>query len=110
MILPTIALLLSLHSPHEYLVRELAPAFGVAPDRAACIVMRESGWDPAAVGDDGAAVGLWQWHLRSWRHVRRAMGRSIEDRRADPLESTVTALWWIGQGYGDWWTADRHCE
>ena len=112
MILPTVALLLALgQSPHEVMVRQLAPAFGVDPERAACIVRLESEWDPGAVGDDGAAVGLWQWHPESWRHVRAAMGASVEDRRADPVESTVTALYAIGRlDLGRWWTADRYCE
>lgn len=108
----TVALLLALQgSPHEVMVRQLAPAFGVDPERAACIVRLESEWDPGAVGDDGAAVGLWQWHPESWRHVRTAMGASVEDRRADPVESTVTALYAIGRlDLGRWWTADRYCE
>jgi len=107
----TIALLLALQqSPQEFMVRRLAEAQGIDPNYAACIVARESEWNTNAVGDDGAAVGLWQWHLGSWQHVREAMGLPVADRRADPVESTVTALWWIGQGYGRWWTADRYCH
>ena len=71
---------------------------------------RESEFDPTAVGDNGRARGLWQWHEGSWIHVRRTMGASTEDRRDEPLEATVTALWWIKQGYGHWWTADRYCR
>ena len=110
--IPTIALLLALQrSPQEMMVRRMALAFGVEPERAACIVRLESEWDPAAIGDDGAAVGLWQWHMASWRHVRRQMGLSTEDRRMDPVESTATALFAIGRlGLGRWWTADRQCH
>ena len=109
--LSTLALLAALTlSPHELLVRQVATAMDVDPNYAACVVARESEFDPAAVGDDGRAVGLFQWHIGSWIHVRRAMGLSIEDRRDNPVEATVTALWWIKQGYADWWTADRYCR
>ena len=111
MILPTIALLAALTmSPQKFMVRTMAETMGVNPDYAACIVERESAWDPAALGDRGRAVGLWQWHLGSWRHVRRAMGLSIEDRRHEPVASTAAALWWIRQGHDDWWTAAKLCE
>jgi len=109
--IPTVALLLALQrSPQEIMVRQMALAFGVEPERAACIVRLESQWDPMAIGDDGAAVGLWQWHLASWRHVRARMGLSLEDRRHDPVASTSVALWWIRQGYGHWWSASAYCE
>lgn len=111
MILSTVALLAALSlSPQEALVRAMAEAMGVDADYAACIVRRESEWDADAVGDQGRARGLWQWHLGSWRHVRAKMGLSIEDRRDDPVASTSAALWWIRQGYGHWWTADRYCR
>jgi len=107
----TVALLVALAMhPQEFMVRTMAEAMGVSPDYAACIVELESGWDWEVEGDYGLAVGGWQWHLGSWRHVRRAMGLSIEDRRHDPIASTSAALWWIREGHGDWWTADRLCR
>jgi hypothetical protein len=99
--------------PQEFMVRQMAGAMGVNPDYAACIVERESAWDAQAVGDTHLrepSVGLWQWRLESWRHVRARMGRSTEDRRHEPVEATVTALWWIKRGYGHWWSAARYCE
>lgn len=112
--IPTLALLaaLAMH-PQEFMVRQMAETMGVNPDRAACIVERESEWDADAVGDlhlGEPSVGLWQWRLESWRHVRARMGLSTEDRRRDPVASTSAALWWIRQGYGDWWSAAKHCE
>ena len=110
--LSTLALLAALTlSPHELLVRQAATAMDVDPDYAACIVRLESEWDPDAVGDQGRARGLWQFHLGSWIHVRRAMGLSVEDRRDNPVEATVTALYAIKHlGLRDWWTADRYCR
>lgn len=108
--IPTLALLAALSlQPHELMVRQMAGTMGVHPDYAACIVRRESTWDPGAIGDQGRAVGLWQWHLPSWRHVRAHMGLSTEDRRHNPIASTSAALWWIRQGHANWWTAASLC-
>jgi soluble lytic murein transglycosylase-like protein len=110
--LSTLALLAALTlSPHELLVRQAAAAMDVDPDYAACIVARESEFDPAAVGDQGRARGLWQFHLPSWVHVRTAMGASVEDRRDNPVEATVTALYAIKHlNLAHWWTADQFCR
>lgn len=111
MTLSLLALLAALTmTPQERMVRHTAEAMGVDADFAACVVRHESEWDPAAIGDQGRAVGLFQWHRPSWRHVRRAMGLSIEDRRHDARESTVTALWAMNNGYADWWTATAICR
>jgi hypothetical protein len=114
--IPTLALLMALAtgpfatSPHEIAVRHVAGAMGVDADYAACIVQHESAWDPSAVGDQGRALGLWQWHEPSWQHVRAKMGLSTEDRRTDPVASTSAALYWIRRGHADWWTASRKCS
>lgn len=112
MFLPTVAVVLALAmTPHELMVRQLAPVFDVPPDYAACVVRLESAWDPAAVGDEGAAVGLWQWHLGSWEYVRGQMGLPTDDQRENPVQSTVTAFHAIGRmDLAHWWTADKHCQ
>ena len=97
-------------APQERMVRQVAGAMGVDPEFAACVVRHESEFDPLAVGDTGKARGMWQWHLPSWRHIRRAMGLSVADRRADPVEATVTALWAMRNGYVGWRSASEHCE
>lgn len=87
------------------LIRSLALVYGVDQSVAVTICRLESAFNPLAVGDDGEAVGLWQWHLKSWEHVRKRMGRSLEDDRADPLESTETALYAMGVlGLSRWWS------
>ncbi len=94
------------------MIQALAPAFGVDPRLACEIVRLESSFRPWAIGDDGLAVGLWQWHYQSWVYVRRQMAKAgfditeIEaDKRADIFESTITALYAIGQmGLGHWWS------
>ena len=55
-------------------------------------MMAESGGDPNAVGDDGAAVGLFQLH-------ERGMGAGLGDLRRDPeLNAAIGA-----RGLADGW-------
>ena len=69
------------------------------------VVRRESGWDPDAVGDQGRAVGLWQWHLLSWCYVRRVMRVDGADLRRDPVEATRAAMYaWRVMGLTRWWS------
>jgi len=75
------------------MIRLVATSYGVHPGLAVIIARRESSFDPDAVGDNGKAVGLWQWHLKSWSHVRKKMGMLCVDDRRDPWESTVTAMY-----------------
>jgi len=87
------------------LIHGLAPSYGVNPYVAQAICRRESAFNPLAIGDNGDAVGLWQWHLSSWEFVRAKMGRSLEDDRADEIESTETALYAMGiLGLSRWWS------
>lgn len=96
----------------EVMIRALAPCYGVDPDFAVEIARLESSFRPKVVGDGGLAVGLWQWHYQSWVHVRSKMGLSVEDERDDAFESTITALYAIGQlGLARWWsTAERAAQ
>ena len=98
-------------TPEELLIRHTAGAMGVDADFAVCIAWHESRYDVMAVGDDGMAIGLWQWHLGSWEYVRGKMGLPLEDRRNDPVESTITAIYAIDRlGLAHWWTASSLCE
>jgi len=78
------------------MIRLVASAYGVHPGLAVIIARRESSFRTAVVGDAGKAVGLWQWHLPSWCHVREKMGLDIVDLRDDPWESTLTAMYAMG--------------
>jgi len=87
------------------MIRMVAASYGVHPGLAVIIARRESGFDPQAVGDDGAAVGLWQWHLNTWCHTRAKMGADHFDWRKDPWESTVTAMYAMGVLHlYSWWS------
>jgi len=90
------------------MIRTLATAYGVHPGLAVIIARRESNYDPNAIGDDGFAVGLWQWHLESWRHVRLDMGLDTYDLRRDPWESTITAMYAMSVLHlYKWWSTYR---
>ena len=110
-ILQTVALLSALsQSPTEAMIEHAARAMDVSPEYAACIAYHESRFDPEAIGDQGRAVGLYQWHYESWAHVRRQMGLSTDDRRDDPVEATVTAMWAWRNGYRHWWSTAPRCK
>ena len=85
---------------------------GVPHEYALCIVEHESKFDIVARGDGGKAVGLWQWHEPSWKHVREKMGADTSPAlRADPVESTRTALFAMSElGLYRWWSTDAGCR
>jgi len=85
-------------------IRALAGLYGVDPELALCICRRESSFNNRAVGDEGEAVGLWQWHKTSWDHVRRSMDLSTTDHRANIVESTEAAMYAMSDlGLYHWW-------
>lgn len=83
--------------------------YGISPQLAACVWQKECGGDWRAVGDNGLALGGWQWHLDSWRWARMHMGLDMDDRRLNPEEATRTAMWQMANGYPHWWTAYESC-
>lgn len=88
-----------------HLIRATALRYGVDPELAIVICRRESSYDEFAIGDNGLAVGLWQWHLTSWEHVRAKMGKDTLDRRTDLVESTEAAMYAMGElGLYEWWS------
>ena len=96
----------------QLMVQLLAPMYGVDPAFAAEVVRRESDWDIVAVGDDGDAVGLWQFHKPAFETgYRLEFGSEVDwsgaDMRLDPVVSTRVALRLMQEGYVGWWTAAR---
>jgi len=88
-----------------------ALTYGVNPALTLRICELESDFDAAAIGDNGEAVGLYQWHSDPddrgpWETVRYHMGRDSDpDLRYDPRENTETAMYAIGvMGLGHWWS------
>jgi len=80
----------------RHVIHALAALFHVDPRLALAIARRESAFNPNAIGNDGKAVGLWQWHLPSWIHVRRHMNLPSDDCRLDIAKSTQTAMFAMG--------------
>ena len=81
-------------------------AFPDEPERAVRVVECESTFRPDAIGDDGRAVGLWQWWYETWTaSARRALGYDPGDRRTDPLLSTAVAAHKVATE--GWWAWSR---
>jgi hypothetical protein len=70
---------------------------------ALCIAHRESSLNQTAVGDDGNAIGLWQFWLPTWEMFRKKMQATPDDLRGDLHESTRTAMWAFANGYARHW-------
>jgi hypothetical protein len=92
-------------------VAQMAAERGVDAGRAVQTVTLESAWDAAAVGDNGLAVGLWQWHgaesVNTWAWACELTGHgewADDATRADAVKSTIVALDMIALGYGWLWT------
>jgi len=70
---------------------------------ALCVARHESDFDTQAVGDDGEAVGLYQFLLPTWQMFRKKMGLPGDDHRLDAEESVKTACWAFAHGYRRYW-------
>lgn len=90
-----------------------ANIYSVDGETLGCIIEWESQWNPNAVGDDGLAVGLFQWHEESIKIAFRAMGIvwdwEEEDPRLNVWASTLAACHSLNKGW-DWWTTQDRCE
>lgn len=83
--------------------------YNVSPTLALRICELESDFNVTAIGDQGAARGLYQIHNNghdgSWQIMRRAMGETTEDLRLDARENIKTALFAMGElGLYRWWS------
>lgn len=99
---------LDIQTPTEIseIVAAAARRHGVDVAFALRIVWCESRFDPNAVGDHGAAVGAWQFHLPTWAANARRLG--IEgDFRRDPYLSSEVASWMLARGQAHQWTCAR---
>jgi soluble lytic murein transglycosylase-like protein len=81
--------------------------YGIPEEFALCVADRESRFDPQAVGDDGDAVGLYQFHLSTWQHFRTRMGLPTDDLRLDARSAARTACWAFANGFQQRWTVVR---
>lgn len=75
---------------------------GYSPEQVAGLLaneQRESNFDPRAVGDNGAARGIFQWHPDRRAAILSATGIDISN--AGHLDQLKAAQYELGQGIGD---------
>ena len=86
------------------IIRNAFAEQGLDADKAIAVATCESSLRPSAIGDSGAAVGLWQWHLAPWtQHATRLFKREVGDLRADPVVSSMVTAYVVSrQGWGIW--------
>ena len=90
-----------------------ADIYGLDAKKCRCIMREESCYNPNARGDNGLAVGLWQWHEGSIKTALRDMDIVWEwadgDPRLNVWASTLAACHSLAKGW-DWWTTRELCE
>lgn len=90
-----------------------ADIYDVNGETLGCIVEWESQWNPNAIGDNGKAVGLWQWHEESIKTAFRDMGIRWNwadgDPRLNVWASTLAACHSLSRGW-DWWATQKDCN
>ena len=96
----------------EAAIRRWAIYYEVSDTYALCVARRESHFVLDAVGDDGNAIGLWQFWLPTWEMFRKKMKATTDDQREDLNESTRTAMWAFANGYARHWAPVKRglCE
>ena len=96
----------------ETTIRRWARHYNVDEEFLVCIARAESALNPNAVGDEGLALGLFQWHAPSWILMREAMGLSAWTwLRLDANESAKTTAYAIGVMKLDrWWATTGGCR
>jgi predicted Holliday junction resolvase-like endonuclease len=91
-------------------ITKYANAYGVKDTRLVqCIVYHESGGRDEAVGDNGKAVGVAQYHLATFLGHRKQMGLSQVDLRKDTNASIQCMVFSISRGGISNWTARTKC-
>jgi hypothetical protein len=93
-------------APVREIIARAAREFGVDPVMLDAVAFCESSYRPAAVGDDGAAIGLFQFHEWRWWHNAPALGYS-QDLRADPVAASRVAAYAFSTGQRAAWTCAR---
>lgn len=84
-------------------------AYGVDEKLLDCVVFRESSYNFEAIGDNGKAHGLGQFHLQTWQWFREMMGKPTTDTRFNPDDALDTMAWAFSEGYQNHWTCYKLC-
>ena len=90
-----------------------AEVYGLDAKKCRCILWEESRYNLNAIGDNGKAVGLWQWHEGSIKTALRDMDIVWDwgdgDPRLNVWASTLAACHSLAKGW-DWWSTQSSCE
>lgn len=91
------------------IIRNAAIEFGQDPDAMIAVARCESSLRSDAVGDGGAAVGLFQFHRETFTaNARRLFGHEVDEHeRLDPVTSSLVAAWMWSIGQRGQWTCAK---
>jgi hypothetical protein len=91
-------------------VATYADQYGVNRKYQECIITCESGGNSEAIGDNGAAVGVAQYHLGTYLADAKRAGLPVQDDRRDPEKSVKAMAAALSRGEDSKWTASKYCN
>jgi len=91
------------------MVAKHADAYGVNRKYCECILTIESGGNPEAIGDRGAAVGVAQYHLKTYLGDAQRVGLPVQDDRKNPDKSILAMSAALSRGEDSKWTDYWKC-
>lgn len=87
------------------IIRSAASIHGANPDQLLRVARCESSLNPSAIGDHGAAVGLFQFHPATFMANVRYGGFPYDlGDRFDPAASANVAAWMFARGQSSQWS------
>jgi hypothetical protein len=72
-----------------------------------CIISKESSWNPYAIGDNGKAYGLAQFHKETFDMFSKKYGISLDYYNSK--DQIILLILMFNDGYGYHWTAYANC-
>lgn len=98
-----------LNNEIKAMVAKHADAYGVNRAYCECIVTIESGGNSEAVGDRGAAIGVAQYHLKTYLADAQRVGLPVQDDRKDADKSILAMSAALSRGEDSKWTDYWKC-
>ena len=91
------------------IIAKHADEYGVSRKYCECIIALESGGRSEAVGDSGKAVGVAQYHLRTYLADAKRAGLPVQDDRKDPEKSIIAMIAALSRGEDSKWSVSPSC-
>lgn len=83
-----------------------AARFGISAEKLKDVLKKESGYSPTAIGDDGAARGIAQYHHQTWVNFSQKYTQEASEvlTEGNPHDDIKLTAWAFSKGYGRSWS------